>query len=228
MSTIRLTINPDILDWSLKRAGLSPEDIKQKFPDYVEWSLNKKKPTLHQLEQFSKKVHLPFGYFFLTMIPHETVPIPDFRTFNTKVAKIGNLISVELRDTIHSMQYRQDWLRSYCIENEFPRNPFNGCAIGETNIEKIVNQLKNILQLSDWSNVRFQDQFNYLRDKIEENNIFVFSNSIVDNNIHRKLDIEEFRGFVLADDYAPLIFINSNDSKNAQLFTLVHELAHVA
>jgi len=43
----------------------------------------------------------------------------------------------------------------------------------------------------------------------------------------RPLDVNEFRGFAMVDEYAPLIFINHADSYGARLFTLIHELCHI-
>ncbi len=50
---------------------------------------------------------------------------------------------------------------------------------------------------------------------------------MVDNNTRRSLDENEFRGFALVDDIAPLVFVNTHQTLNGQIFTLAHEFAHV-
>jgi Zn-dependent peptidase ImmA (M78 family) len=62
---------------------------------------------------------------------------------------------------------------------------------------------------------------------MEDARILVVMNGVVGNNTHRKLNSEEFRGFVLVDEFAPLVFVNNADGKAAQMFTLAHELAHI-
>ncbi len=67
----------------------------------------------------------------------------------------------------------------------------------------------------------------FLRDKVQEIGIMFEKNGVVKNNTHRPLNVNEFRGFVLVDDFAPLIFVNNADCKAAQMFTIAHELAHL-
>src|SRR4030095_5443836 len=98
-----------------RRAGFDLNEFTAKVPNVKLWLDGKKKPTVKQLEDFSKKVYLPFGYLFLSEPPKENLPIPFFRTNNPRATSV----SINVYDTILLMQQRQDWLRDYLTEKDF-------------------------------------------------------------------------------------------------------------
>lgn len=64
-------------------------------------------------------------------------------------------------------------------------------------------------------------------EKVEALRINVVRNGVYENNNNRKIPVEQCRGFVLVDELAPFLFINGADAHSAQIFTLIHELAHL-
>jgi Zn-dependent peptidase ImmA (M78 family) len=221
-----VNINANMLTWAIARAGYDLREFIHKVPHIIEWVDGDKKPTIKQLEDFSKKVYLPFGYFFLPEPPIEKLPIPFFRTNNTQATQV----SINVYDTILSLKQRQDWLSDYLKNSEFDTLSFVGKYKHNNNVQEIVADLRSTLGLSEnWASKfkTWQDALDSLIQHVENIGIIAMFNGIVENNTHRPINVEECRGFVLVDELAPFMFINNSDGKAAQMFTIVHELAHI-
>ena len=226
---MRVDVKPDLLLWACERAGRSIDAMaqQQSFRKLPAWVSGEERPTFKQLEKFAQATHTPFGYFFLQEPPEESVPIPDLRTVGNQYMRPP---SPDLLDTIYTMQRRQTWLREMLIECEAEPLDFVGSSRSTDNPEAVGREMRRIAGLDDgWAaKVRtWKEAVGELRRAIEQLNIMAIINGIVGNNTHRKLDVEEFRGFALSDEYAPLIFVNGADAKSAQMFTMVHEFAHI-
>jgi Zn-dependent peptidase ImmA (M78 family) len=225
MSTVAVSKN--VLLWALERSGQAIEDILPALPKLREWITGERQPTLRQLERFAKDTYTPLGFLFLTHPPEERLPIHHFRTAGGDRPERP---SPELLDTIYAMQLRQAWMRDEVKDlGQDPLSFVRSARLGEPSIT-IAQRMRQVLGFGeDWACLErtWTDALRRLREAIEQACILVVVNGIVGNNTHRKLDPEEFRGFVLADEYAPLVFVNNADGKAAQMFTLAHELAHV-
>ncbi|MCK5806674.1 MAG: ImmA/IrrE family metallo-endopeptidase, partial [Lentisphaeria bacterium] len=223
----RVEVKPELLRWALERSFKSPSMLENKFPKLDAWLTGKLSPTFKQLETFAKATSTPIGFFFLPEPPVEKMPISDFRTLtDTSVRRP----SADLLDTIYTMQRRQDWLREELIDCEAEALDFVGSARLHDDPVAIGQEMRRLVGLGDgWAgHVRtWREAVTDLRNRIDELGVVAVINGVVGNNTHRKLDVEEFRGFALIDRHAPLIFVNGADAKSAQMFTLAHELAHV-
>lgn len=223
----RVEVSRDVLRWAVDRSGLPVGRLRQRFPKIREWETGESQPTLRQLESLAKATLTPLGYFFLPAPPEERLPIPHFRTLG---GGTPSRPSPELLHTVQSMQRRQAWMREFLIDQGQDRLPFVGSARPNESPHAVADRIRHTLGFEDgWAAQQptWTDALRILRDAMEAAGILIIVNSIVGNNTHRKLDPKEFRGFVLVDEYAPLVFVNGADGKAAQMFTLAHELAHV-
>jgi len=223
----RVAVSKKIFDWALDRSGLTTDDLKDRFPRIGRWIAGEEHPTLRQLELLAKRTLTPLGFFFLEEPPEERFPIPYFRTLGDETSYSH---TPELLETIHTMQQRQDWLREFLVDQGQEALTFVRSARPDEPPASVGQQIRESLHLDlGWAAQQpsWTEASRVLREAMENAGILVVVNSVVGNNTHRKLDTDEFRGFVLMDDIAPLVFVNGADGKAAQMFTLAHELAHV-
>lgn len=223
----RVAVSPGVVQWARERAHLDIEALATRFPKLPQWERGEVLPTFRQLENFAKATHVPFGFLFLPEPPDIPMPIPDFRTVQNQQLRAA---SPDLLDTIYAMQRRQAWLRETRQECEAAPLGFVGSARLTDEPVAIGREMRRMLGLADgWAGTvrTWQEAVSALRAAIEALGAMAVINGIVGNNTHRALNVEEFRGFALSDEFAPLIFVNGADAKSAQMFTLAHELAHL-
>ena len=223
----RVEIRPEMLRWARERAGYAIGDLAKRFPRLEEWEDGDVHPTLKQLESYARATHTPVGYLFLQTPPVERVPIPDLRTVG--LAR-GARPSPDLLDTIYICQQRQEWYREFARSTRVGPLPFVGSAQLTSDIRSTAVSIRETLGFDLDKQRRAPTWTDALREFITHADyagLLVMCSGVVLNNNRRRLDPEEFRGFAMADDLAPLVFINGADSKAAQMFTLAHELAHI-
>lgn len=225
-AAMKISLKPELLEWALQRSGKKGE-LERRFPRLSEWIDGSSQPTVRQLEQFARAAAVPFGYLLLPTPPEEQLTIPFFRTVDDRPTFAPN---PDLIDTVHHMQQRQEWLREYLIDQEAEPLPFVRSATLRDDPVDVAQRMRVTLGLDDNWAAQYPTwtlALRALQDRIEHIGIFITVNGIVANNTRRALDPADFRGFVLVDEYAPLVFVNGADGKAAQMFTLAHELAHI-
>ena len=223
----RAQINSTMFRWALERAHVDEFDFQARFPKLPQWLTGEIHPTLKQLDDFARAVHVPVGYLFLPEPPPEPLPIPDFRTV---AGRPLTRASPNLLDTIYICQERQGWYREYAQVTRQPELDFVGSAT--TAIAPHVAADRMRLRLKFDLDARrdcptWSDALRLFIQQADQIGVLVMVSGIVLSNTHRPLSVDEFRGFALADRLAPLVFVNGADSKSAQMFTLAHELAHL-
>lgn len=224
----RVDVDPKMVRWARRRARYSVADLSKAFPKLAEWESGDRKPTMRQLEAFARRTHIPIGFLFLPSPPSEPLPVPDFRTFRDEERRKP---SPDLLDTIYACEQRQDWYREFAATQDYDEVAVVGSASLRSDPVRTAASLREVFGFGLERRSRFSNWTEALRglsEHAEDQGILVMNNGVVGSNTRRKLVPREFRGFSLVDPLAPVIFINGADTKAAQIFTLAHELAHVA
>ncbi len=228
-------VNPAMLRWARERAGLSLEEAqaslgKKKWKHQLpNWESPKEKasPTFEQARALAAAYRAPLASLFLDEPIDDSPGIPDLRTIGDR----RGALSVDLRDVLLGAQRKRDWLRSYRLKLEFDPVAFVGKSSLGDKPDVVAQRLQNALGVSTLDRAGLADWGAHKRELVkraEATGVTVLQSSTVGNFTHRPLSVDEFRGFALADELAPLVFVNTADVRPAQIFTLIHELAHLA
>jgi len=223
MSRIEALITPSVMQWAREKAKLPIEEAAQKIrrppEDILGWEDGSLRPSIAQARKAAEVYRRPLAVFYLSEPPSEFETLRDFRVLPDNELRD---FSPELSLLIRTTRYRQEWTREYLLDEEVETLPFVGSYSPQNNPRDIALDILGVLEISPRDQQKCSSRYDALLlwlKKAELAGIFVFR--------QRQIELQEARGFIISDNIAPFIFINSDDSKAAQIFTLAHELAHL-
>jgi len=222
-----LRLSPSVLEWAASQAGSSVEDVARRVSTKDQGRIVTGGLTEAQVVKFSKITSVPLGFLFFSQPPApRDMPIADFRTLPD-----SEPLGREFLEVYDDIVFKQSWYKNLLAEGAAKSLPFIGRFANSTeSFEVIASDMRVVLGVDSTSVASLPSPnslYTMLAAKAEAVGVLIFKNSVVGNNTSRPLSAKQFRGFVISDQYAPVVFINGADSQSAWAFTLAHELAHL-
>lgn len=217
----KANINAETLRWVRVTTGLTVEAVAGKSDVRAEalqeWESGDSLPSIPQLRKLAKTYRRPIAFFFRSQIPDEPklTSLPDFRVLNHG----DEMLSPEAVGALRDAMRRQETVLELAFGNyrapdlpELPaHDPEKGGALLRAALGVTIDEQGGVTDayypLRVW------------REAAEDLGIFVMQST--------RVGLDEFRGFSLAHP-VPVVVLNSNDFPRGRLFTLLHELAHLA
>jgi Zn-dependent peptidase ImmA (M78 family)/transcriptional regulator with XRE-family HTH domain len=221
----RIAVVPDVIIWARESAGLAPDQAAKKLTVSVStlegWETGETPPTIKQLRKAAKTYRRPLAVLLLPSPPTDFLPLQDFRRSSAvERSKSPELISEIKR----ALTQREVFLElaevsptSFATSKQIPTIDQGMTA------EAAGASLRDSLGLdlfpqSIWS--RPAEALNRCIRVMENLGVIVIQT--------QGIEIEELRGFSISDAPYPVIALNGKDFPRPRIFTLFHELTHLA
>lgn len=218
-------VQPEIFRWARRTVGLSVADVartlKRPIEDIEAWESGKSAPTYAQLEKLAYQVYKrPLAVFFLPAPPDEVAPNREFRTLpDSDLESLSPDTYIQIR---RAHAYQIALYELFEGKSPIAKPIWRGVnLIPDRPIAGQAGEIRDFLGIdmnrqASWSSDEIA--LRQWRQAIEEAGVFVFKNSFKQKDIS---------GFCLRDEELPIIYINNSTTKTRQIFSLLHELAHL-
>jgi Zn-dependent peptidase ImmA (M78 family)/transcriptional regulator with XRE-family HTH domain len=221
---IKALVEPAMLVWARETASLTQDELARALGVAVEriheWEKGEDSPTVNQLRRLAERCKRPLSIFYLPEPPRDFQPLRDFRRLpHVSDRRYSPQLAYEVRTAYERRQVALEVLSDL---GEAPAE-LGIKATANDNAEVVAARLRERLGLTVAQQVRLNDHFRGWRDAIEGAGILVF----VLGGAHHQVELEEMRGFAIAEEPLPAIVVNGKDRTPGKVFTLLHELAHV-
>lgn len=218
-----LPVNPSVLEWARKSAGLSIPQAAQELKVTAEFIIDiesrNRKPSKTLLRNMARLYKRSFTVLLLPEPPTEENIPTDYRTLPVRRQLIGHETAQSLREARRLQEALSDV--AYDAPDIFP--VFQPSAITvEDKPSQVASQIRQVINVDVseqkiWPNPSYA--FRQWRGRLQRMGILV---------VVEDFPREEARGFSLwHPELIPMIVVSRNEAPAAQIFTLFHELAHI-
>ncbi|MCB2214023.1 ImmA/IrrE family metallo-endopeptidase [bacterium] len=223
---IRAEITPATVTWARKYANIDIDLLAKKVGvkshQISAWELGDALPTINQLYKLAKVCDVPFSLFFFETPPDDIpLPVNDYRKIYSSYGneEISYDLTLEIRKATRIRKLALEVFED--MEIDPPKFSFWIDAGSEE--PKIAKSIRNYLGISfeqqkSWKDPRIA--FNHWRGALENVGIIVLQST--------RVEVSTMRGFSLSKTPLPVIVVNRKDEYAGRVFSLLHELIHVA
>jgi Zn-dependent peptidase ImmA (M78 family)/DNA-binding XRE family transcriptional regulator len=217
-------INPDMLVWAREQSRMdqatAANKVNQRTERLIEWENGSRIPTLNQLRALANVYKRSVGVFFLRERPEVPRRPVDYRQLEVSSRET---MTPALANGIREAEAKREAALDIFFQLEEMPPAWNLSIAKNTpaaEAARVILERLNITMRtrSGWTSP--DEALNGWRTAVESLGVIVVQLS--------RVPLEEMRGCSLAIFPLPIIVLNSADSPLGRVFTLLHELAHLA
>lgn len=224
MVSVLAPATPEVLKWARTSADVDLDTAAKRAkvtPDRVDaWERGDEPPTLAKLRDLAKLYQRPLAVFFLPEAPLDFDSMRDFR-------RLGRGQDRAWSRSMHkifrkALDQREALAEIAEVGDELTRDEVPAASLSD-DVDRAARTGRSRLEITLPEQFAWEDPEEALRawiEAVEDLGVMVMRTS--------EVPLDEMRGFSLAEDEAaPVVVLNALDSKRGQIFTLMHEFAHL-
>jgi Zn-dependent peptidase ImmA (M78 family) len=216
-------INPDLLVWAREESGFSPKSAAEKLgipQDRLQgWEAGTERPSIPQLRKIAELYKRPLAVFYLPARPKGFSVMHDYRRLPGKIGLSPDL-RLEIRKAYHRREIAVELIEQ-SEDEQLPALAIKGHPSDDP--EGLSKKIRDLLKVSVDEQQDSSDAYqalNLWKRAVESNGVLVFQTG--------EISLDEMRGFSITANKLPVIVLNAKDSPRGRIFTLMHEVTHLA
>lgn len=217
-------VDGELLIWARESARFDLESAAKKIgvpPHRLDaWEQDELRPTMKQLRKLANVYKRPIAVFYLPEPPKDFQALRDFRALPSGRATEG---APELAYEIRKVQARRDFAAELYEASVGTLPEFNLGASTDEAPENVASRVRQFLGVSLETQISWAEGYptlNAWRAAFEDAGVLPFQ--------FANVPLEVARGFSVYAQQLPAVAANSKDTVNGRIFTLLHEVCHLA